>query len=155
MYRDNIIFVAGTICSGKSYFASNLADDLDFDFIEVSRLVGSILSSSERNDLQGHPELLDQIIHAIGDIRTSTRKKGLVISGPRQWEILRAYPDSECIWMDTPMDVCFERFQNRKDEKDGDLTQEAFDDYLRKDDELGLQEVKQYITLQNFKKDKV
>ena len=51
--------------------------------------------------------------------------------------------------MNTPMELCFERFQSRGDTKDGKLTEDAFADYLRKDDELGLQEVKSYMENKN------
>ena len=78
MYSTNMIFVSGTICSGKSYLGKELADSFDYDFVEISRIVGGILSSNMRNDLQGHPELDVQIIDAIKDIRRSTRKDGLV-----------------------------------------------------------------------------
>tara|TARA_R110002074_G_scaffold43759_1_gene113849 strand:- start:116 stop:583 length:468 start_codon:yes stop_codon:yes gene_type:complete len=155
MYSSNIIFVAGTICSGKSWFASKLADDLDYDFVEVSRIVGGILSSNMRNDLQNHPELDVQIVAALKDIRKSTRKDGLVISGPRQVELLRAFPEAETIWMDTPIEVCLHRFYERDAEKDGTPTLESFNDFMDKDEELGLKEVEKYITLNNFKKNKI
>ena len=155
MYNSNIIFVAGTICSGKSWFASKLADDLDYDFVEVSRIVGGILSSNMRNDLQGHPELHHQIIEDIKDIRKSTKKDGLVISGPRQVELLQAFPEAETIWMDTPIEVCLHRFYERDADKDGKPTLESFHDFMDKDEELGLKEVEKYITLNNFKKNKI
>lgn len=155
MYSSNIIFVAGTICSGKSWFASKLADDLDYDFIEVSRIVGGILSSNMRNDLQGHPELHYQIIEDIKDIRKNTKKVGLVVSGPRQVELLQAFPEAETIWMDTPIEVCLHRFYERDADKDGKPTLESFNDFMDKDEELGLKEVEKYITLNNFKKNKI
>ena len=90
MYRDHIIFVAGTICSGKTYEASLLADALDYDLIEVSDIVREILDTNKRDKLQGHPEISTQIIYQIGELRRTTRKKGVVISGPRQIEIISA-----------------------------------------------------------------
>ena len=86
-----------------------------------------------------------QIIDRISEIRRTTKKQGVVVSGPRQVEIVKAFPQAELIWMNTPMELCFERFQSRGDTKDGKLTEDAFADYLRKDDELGLQEVKSYM----------
>lgn len=154
MYSTNIIFVAGTICSGKSYLAKELADSFDYDFIEISRIVGGILSSNMRNDLQGHPELYVQIIDAIKDIRRSTRKDGLVISGPRQVEILQAFPTAETIWMDTPLSVCLTRFMDRDADKDGEATLEMFDHYMTQDEELGIQSVSKYIALNNYKKER-
>ena len=155
MYNSNIIFVAGTICSGKSWFASKLADDLNYDFVEVSRIVGGILSSNMRNDLQGHPELHYQIIEDLKDIRKSTKKDGLVISGPRQVELLQAFPEAETIWMDTPIEVFLHRVYERDADKDGKPTLEAFNHLVDKDEELGLKEVEKYITLNNFKKNKI
>ena len=58
---DNIIFVAGYICSGKTYHANEIADDKDYDMIEVSSIVREILDTNERSKLQGHPELEDQM----------------------------------------------------------------------------------------------
>ena len=149
MYRDMIIFVAGTICSGKTYEAAKLADELDFDLIEISSIVRQILETNKRDKLQGHPELSTQIIDRISEIKRTTKKQGVVVSGPRQVEIVKAFPEAELIWMNTPMELCFERFQSRGDTKDGKLTEDAFSDYLPKDDELGLQEVKSYMENKN------
>ena len=150
MFRDMIVFVAGTICSGKTYEAAKLADELNFDLIEISSIVRQILETNKRDKLQGHPELSTQIIDRILEIRRTTRKQGVVVSGPRQVEIVKAFPEAELIWMNTPIKVCFERFQSRADSKDGDFTEDAFADYLRKDDELGLQEVKQYMEIKKY-----
>ena len=152
MYRDMIIFVAGTICSGKTFEAAQIADELDFDMIEISSIVRQILETNKRDKLQGHPELSTQIIKRIEDIRRETKKRGVVVSGPRQVEIVKAFPKAELIWMNTPMNVCFERFQSRADKKDGNFTEDAFADYLRKDDELGLQEVKHYMETKKYGK---
>lgn len=154
MYSTNMIFVSGTICSGKSYLGKELADSFDYDFIEISRIVGGILSSNMRNDLQGHPELDVQIIDAIKDIRRSTRKDGLVVSGTRQVEILHAFPNAETIWMNTPLSVCLTRFMDRDADKDGEATLEQFDHYMTQDEELGIESVKKYITLNNYKKER-
>ena len=142
MYSTNMIFVSGTICSGKSYLGKELADSFDYDFIEISRIVGGILSSNMRNDLQGHPELDVQIIDAIKDIRRSTRK------------ILHAFPNAETIWMNTPLSVCLTRFMDRDADKDGEATLEQFDHYMTQDEELGIESVKKYITLNNYKKER-
>ena len=152
MYRDMIVFVAGTICSGKTFEAAQLADELNFDLIEISSIVRQILETNKRDKLQGHPELSTQIIERIKDIRRETKKRGIIVSGPRQVEIVKAFPEAELIWMNTPMKVCFERFQSRADSKDGEFTEDAFADYLRKDDELGLQEVKNYMETRKHEK---
>jgi len=152
MYRDHIIFVAGTICSGKTYEARLLAEDLDYDLIEISDIVRGILDTNKRDKLQGHPELSTQIIYQIGELRRTTRKKGVVISGPRQVEIVSAYPEAEMIWMNTSLDMCFERFCSRGDSKDTEFDRNTFEEYLLKDDELGLQEVKQYMEKKKYEK---
>ena len=152
MYRDHIIFIAGTICSGKTYDAALLAEDLDYDLIEVSSIVRQILHTNKREKLLGHPELSTQIIERIADIRRTTKKKGVVVSGPRQVEILEAFPEAELIWMNTPMGICFQRFCSRGDSKDGEFDRNTFEDYLLKDDELGLQEVKQFIEKNKYEK---
>ena len=95
MYRDMIIFVAGTICSGKTFEAAQIADELNFDFIEISSIVRQILETNRRDKLQGHPELSTQIIDRITEIRRTTKKQGLVVSGPRQIEIVKAFPEAE------------------------------------------------------------
>tara|TARA_R110002153_G_C12924155_1_gene455114 strand:+ start:26 stop:508 length:483 start_codon:yes stop_codon:yes gene_type:complete len=152
MYRDHLIFVAGTICSGKSFEAAIIADSLDYDFVEISSIVREILDTNKRDNLQGHPELSTQIIDRIIEIRRTTRKMGVVVSGPRQVEILQAFPLAETIWMNTPMSICFDRFCKRKDTKDKEFTRDVFEDYLLKDDELGLQEVKQFIEKNKYEK---
>lgn len=152
MYRDMIIFIAGTICSGKTFEAASMADDMDFDLVEVSSIVKQILDTDKRDRLQGHPEILTQIIDRIIEIRRTTKKQGVVVSGPRQVEILEAFPEAETIWMNTPMSICFDRFCNRKDTKDKEFTRDVFEEYLMKDDELGLQEVKQYMEKKKYEK---
>ena len=148
---NNIVFVAGYICSGKTYHANEIADNKDYDMIEVSSIVREILDTNERTELQGHPELEDQIIDRIQEIVKTTKKNGIVISGPRQLKIIQAFPEADCIWMNTTLKNCFERFQSRADSKDGETTFEAFEEYLMRDEELGLDEVKNYMRNKNEK----
>jgi len=145
MYRDMIVFIAGPICSGKTYESDILADAMNFDHVEISTIVRQLLDTNKRNELQGHPELSTQIIDRIAEIKRTTRRQGVVVSGPRQVEILKAFPEAELIWMNTPLDTCFERFYDRKDEKDEEWHRDTFEEYVKKDNDLGLQEVKQYM----------
>ena len=152
MYRDHIIFVAGSICSGKTYEARLLAEDLEYDLVEISNIVRGILDTNKRDKLQGHPEISTQIINQLAEIRRTTKKKGVVISGPRQVEIVSAFPEAELIWMNTSLELCFERFCSRGDSKDVEFDRNTFEEYLLKDDELGLQEVKQYMEKKKYEK---
>jgi hypothetical protein len=48
--------------------------------------------------------------------------------------------------------MCFERFCGRGDSKDIEFDRNTFEEYLLKDDELGLQEVKQYMEKKKYEK---
>lgn len=134
-----MIFVCGEICSGKTHYGKILAKGLGVEFVDVSSIVKSILQTNVRHNLQGNPQLDADIItylqHCVA---------GTVVAGVRQRSILEAFLDSTCIWLDTPQVIRFKRCMERQDKKDI-LSWEAFLVAEQKDNELGLQQVKQYI----------
>lgn len=143
--NKDIIFVAGPICSGKSTYGKQLAKDRGYEYIEISTIVRSIVKGQTRTDIQGKPEIVDEIVERLSALLDDPLLVGAVVGGPRQVEILQAFPQSTLVWVSTSLEERFRRFVNRKDAKDGDTTREAFDQFMKNDNELGLTEVKKYI----------
>lgn len=132
-----MIFVCSKICGGKSVFSKKLAEDLRFDFLEVSDLVKKFLNTQNREKLQGHPELDKRIISHIGNLSDNT-----VVCGVRQTSILKAFPDSDLIWLEVSKSIRKDRFKQRRDFKDKNV---SFEDAEEKDVLLGIEDVKNYI----------
>ena len=134
-----MIFICGEICSGKTHYGKILAKGLSVEFIDVSSIVKDILQTSLRINLQGNPQLDESIITRLKQYTNDS-----VISGVRQQSILEAFPDSTFTWLEVSQDIRFKRCMERQDKKDI-ITWEAFQQAEQKDNELGLQEVKNYI----------
>lgn len=135
-----MIFICGEICSGKTHYGTILAKGLDVPYIEASTIVKQILRVERREELQGNPQLDKEIIKCL-----SKQSPECVIGGVRQASILQAFKtNSSFIWLEVPHTIRLKRCLERKDQKDI-LSPEAFQQAEQKDNELGLQEVKNYI----------
>ena len=137
---NKVIFISGELCSGKSTIAKRLAEELGYSFLEVSDVVKEILAEIEREKLQGHPEIAPQIVNAI---ETAVTWQNVIVSGVRQAEILAAFPDAECVWVEIPEEERLKRYLSRGDTKDK-LTKEDFAKAQERDITLGILEVKEY-----------
>lgn len=141
-----LIFICGEICSGKTTEMFNRSS-ADFIHIEVSNLVKALLQEQERDKLQGHPELSTAIIAEIYE--NVVKYNNVIVTGVRQVEILRAYKNAELVWLNVDEETRFQRYLKRGDIAKDKLTQEGFQLAQKRDNELGLQEVKEYINTIN------
>ena len=142
----NIAFVCGYMRSGKTTIAKGYYNELklrnkNVAMIEISDIVKRHVSSTQRSDLQGHPELSRFIIDEIKN--AAQYYEYVVVSGVRQVEILKAFPIADMIWVESPVITRFMRYQNSDRDKDKGLSQ--FAQFDKRDNELGIKQVKQYI----------
>lgn len=153
VWKPAITFLCGPLCSGKTFYKTALLRNLNdgqnqfCQGMEISDIVKSILNKSNRVDLQGHPELDEEIVKQIRMSVLSNPTYEHVISGVRQMSILKAFPHANLIWVDASEEVRYNRFLSNK--KDIDKTRHGFDIANAKDNELGLAEVKKYIFTRN------
>jgi hypothetical protein len=151
----NVTFICSYLKGGKSTFSHLLAQGMDcrspvankIKVIEVSEIVKKLLNKSERSDLQGHPELSDQIYQEI--LRASMDYENVIVSGARQLTLLKAFPEATFIWIDTPNDVRYQRFRDDKSAKDPNSGEASFHKANLGDLDLGIADVKQYIFKRN------
>jgi len=144
---SNIVFICGPLCSGKSFTAKAMSnhirsekDNVPVIEVEISDIVKSIKKATERKDLQGFPELDEQIVKEIDRVADVNITSAIVVSGARQTSILQAFPLASAIWIEVP-DIIR---KSRYGDSDKDQRQD-FETANRRDEELGLTELKQYI----------
>lgn len=146
----NIYFICGYICSGKTTLCLDIAKDTGAKFIDVSDIVREILNAISRDQLQGHPELDQQIVDKI--MLHSKHYDNLVIAGARQLSIIKMVEQSvddntkvHVRWLPTPIPTCYKRYLKKNNcIKDQVRNRETFLQALQKDDQLGLSQIKQY-----------
>ena len=141
--QKQIILVSGKIASGKGYFISKKYPK--YNVIVVSDIVKQLVGSSNRSKLTNTQSLDKQISDSlISKIKPLDK---VVVDGIRQLSIIKAIVNKfgeqsvNLIWLDVPNSILKQRFDNRDDAKD-DLT---FNQALKKDEQLGLNQVEQYI----------
>jgi len=138
-----MIFVCGAICSGKTRYGKILAKGLGVEFVEASSIVKDILHTNLRVNLQGNPQLNINIIE-----RLQQCSSDCVVGGVRQQSILEAFPGSSLVWLEVSQDTRFKRCMERQDKKDI-MSWEAFEQAEKKDNDLGLLAVKEFILNRN------
>lgn len=156
--KKQITFVCGAICSGKSTLSQQLASLYDGDFIEVSDLIKEVLSSNKhltRNQLQNTAHLDSTITQLLFEKINDCSSNHIYISGVRQVFIIKRMMELckesqiQLMWLDVSEDVRLQRYLNREvDDKDPNKTESTFNQANRKDYELGLGGVKQFILSQ-------
>ena len=151
---ENITFVCGPLCSGKSTWAMAFVKGLNNrsdEVIETSNIVTQLLANTpaSREDLQGHPELDDQIIRYIDMRHQQGTEFNTVVSGVRQMSILQAFPKATCVWIDADEGIRYKRYQ--RSSKDLDKSLSGFSKANERDADLGLDEVRKYIFTRNLK----
>ena len=134
-----MMFICGPICSGKTTYGRILSEEIGTDFIEVSDIVKEITHSSKREDLQNTAYLDQQIITRLQSVDEYS-----IVVGVRQKSILQAFPNSRLMWLEVPYSERLQCYLDREDTKDT-LTEKAFQLAEKKDNDLGLQEVRDYI----------
>jgi hypothetical protein len=118
--KPKVTLLFGRICSGKGSYLK----DVDKRFV-VSDIVKNIISSSNRDALQNSLHLDSQIGTTLINniyIASMANREHIVVNGIRQVSIvdriLNAYPDTELIWLEVPVEERKRRYENRKDVKD-------------------------------------
>lgn len=158
----NVVFICGGICSGKSTLAKQLADKHFSDFqpvepelgetcwVEVSDFVRMISNGADRKSLQGTGGSVDKIIGHLKSVVNEVAKRHgfnstLYISGARQVEILRAFPQATFMWLETPEFTRFQRWMDIATTKDRVKNITTWGEANKFDNQLGLGDLKHYI----------
>ena len=136
-----ITFVCGQLCCGKTVFAKAFANEVDGVYIEIGNIIRQIKQSEDRKDLQNSKDLVHDIINELRSYEKEMFPKAVIASGPRQVQILKAFPESTKLWIECPRETRKARYSSRA--RKGDET--SFDDAEKGDVDLGILEVKQYI----------
>jgi len=152
----NITFICSPLCGGKSTLAqqlrqSHITSGRSF-VLEISTIVQQLVSETSREKLQGRPELDTQIIEEIKSFINDRLlySDNLIVLGARQVSILKAFPDATLIWLEVPEHIRFNRYMVKRDIKDGiKKDEETFKIANQRDNDLGLQAVKEYIFNEN------
>ena len=134
-----ISFVCGQLCCGKTVFAKTMSGINDGVYVEIGDIVRNIKKSQDRKELQNSQDLAEQIIEFLNYYKTNS--KHVIISGPRQVEILKAFPEATLLWIECPTSVRKERYEARA--REGDSL--SFEEADKGDVELGILKIKQYI----------
>ena len=139
-----ITFVCGQLCSGKTHYSKALAALVDGVFIEVGDIVREIKNTSDRKELQNTKELSEAIVEQLIRKMTACDTKQYIVSGVRQKEILKHFPDATMIWIECPKKERKQRYSERA--RQGDHM--SFKEAEQGDINLGILEVKHYILKQ-------
>jgi dephospho-CoA kinase len=136
-----ITFVCGQLCSGKTHYSKALAALVDGVFLEVGDIVRDIKQTSNRKQLQNTKELWVTITEELIKKMPLSDVKQYIVSGVRQKEILKYFPEATILWIECPRKERKKRYSERA--RDGDSL--PFKEAEQGDIELGILEVKKYI----------
>lgn len=101
-------------------------DPVDNARVVVSQLVGSLVRSNSRSDMQDtlHFDhiLADLIVKRVGTLVNMNLWSNVIVDGIRQLSIVEKvveiYPEAQLIWLEVPVEERKRRYENRKDGKD-------------------------------------
>jgi hypothetical protein len=101
-------------------------DPVDNARVVVSQLVGSLVRSNSRSDMQDtlHFDhiLADLIVKRVGTLVNMNLWSNVIVDGIRQLSIvekvIEIYPEAQLIWLEVPVEERKRRYENRKDGKD-------------------------------------
>lgn len=136
-----ITFICGQLCSGKTHYSKALAALVDGIFIEVGDIVREIKNTKDRKELQNTKELHETIAEELIKKMPLSDVKQYVISGVRQKEILKFFPEATLLWIECPKKERKKRYKQRA--REGDMM--SFKKAEQGDVDLGILDVKQYI----------
>ena len=139
-----ITFVCGQLCSGKTHYSKALAALVDGVFIEVGDIVRGIKNTADRKELQNTKELSEAIVEELIRKMPACNEKQYIVSGVRQKEILKHFPDATILWIECPKKERKQRYSVRA--RQGDHM--PFKEAEQGDIDLGILEVKHYILKQ-------
>lgn len=144
MNTSKIILVFGKLCSGKGTFCANFPEHKK---IVTSDVVREIIGKTSRSDLQ-QTSHLDNIIaselcNRIDYFLSSNTQ--VIVDGIRQQSIveyiLSKFNNVEMVWLEVSDEVLKQRFLARKDIKDD----QTFEDAYERDGKLGLKELELWL----------
>lgn len=136
-----ITFVCGQLCSGKTHYSKALAALVDGIFIEVGDIVREIKQTTDRKVLQDSKELHETIAEELVKKMSLSDIRQYVISGVRQKEILKFFPEATLLWIECPKKERKRRYKERS--RQGDAV--PFKEAEQGDINLGILEVKKHI----------
>ncbi len=136
-----ITFVCGQLCSGKTHYSKALSALVDGTFIEVGDIVREIKNTSNRKELQNSKELHETIVERLIRKMPLCDTKQYIVSGVRQKEILKHFPEATLIWIECPKKERKKRYSERS--RQGDTA--SFKEAEQGDIDLGILDVKKYI----------
>lgn len=151
-----IITIAGKICSGKSFIAGRLSQQLGVHLTSFSQYISRYCI--EHNLPQDRKTLQDvgkQLVEADPKkfvesviencVRGNEVNRWVIIDGIRHksiWEIIAIlYPGSLLIYIDVPIEIRYDRYLARKREIDADYTLDAFREYSGHSVEAGIEQL--------------
>ena len=136
-----ITFVCGELCSGKTIYSQSLANLTNGVYIEVGDVVRELKQTNDRKVLQDSKTLSKAIIANLQLFISKQLPKDCIISGVRQKEILKAFPDATLMWIECPRKERKTRYTKRA--RQGDTM--SFREAEKGDKKLGILKVKKYI----------
>jgi cytidylate kinase len=136
-----ITFVCGQLCSGKTHYSKALAALVDGVFIEAGDIVREIKKTNDRKELQNTKELHETITEELIRKMPLSKVKQYIISGVRQKEILKFFPEATLLWIECPKNERKKRYKLRA--RQGDVV--PFKEAEQGDIDLGILEVKKFI----------
>jgi dephospho-CoA kinase len=136
-----LTFVCGQLCCGKTLYSQTLSAMVDGMYIEVGDIVRELKQTKNREDLQNSKDLTSQIIEQIKHRTSSQTVRQFVVSGVRQKEILKEFPEATLLWIQCPKQIRKKRYEARLREGD----EMPFKNAEQGDIKLGILEVKKYI----------
>lgn len=139
-----ITFVCGQLCSGKTLYSKALAALVNGIFIEVGDIVRKIKNTESRKELQNTKELHEAIVEQLIRQMPLSDVKQYIVSGVRQKEILKHFPEATILWIECPKKERKKRYAERN--REGDYI--SFKEAEEGDVNLGILEVKKYILKQ-------
>lgn len=164
-----IVIIVGQICSGKDTVANRLLKE---GRVNIHISIGNIVRELTENNARVHDRNLNgEIVERLSYmmlLNTAINKEdyNVVITGIRQKSILIWLEgflhrlsalidkklDLELMWLDTSLSTRRKRYYKRNDTKDSNVLFEIAD---KKDIDLGILEVKNYVVNNTFYKSKL
>ena len=136
-----ITFVCGQLCSGKTLYSKALAALTNGIYIEVGDIVREIKQTHNRQELQDSKDLHQSIVEELIRKMPLCSVTDYIVSGVRQKEILKHFPESTLLWIECPKKERKLRYKHRARQGDHISFKEAEDGDIN----LGIIDVKQYI----------
>ncbi len=144
------MLICGPICSGKSTLSKKICEKINAVHIPVSRIVGSIVNSTDRKVLQNTTDYTDEICEALDNQITIALEtyQAVIVDGIRQPDIIEylialyGIDKLTIVWIDPGYDERRTRWNVRGAKKDqGD----SFEDLDMADFEMGLAKISQWL----------